>query len=95
MDTLDTYRYIVQQVLAAYADIPYAYGDVHTEVVCDRNADRYLLMTVGWDRDSWIQRDGTEQGIATEPVAAGIPKSSIVLAFHRPEIRCHTEYAVA
>jgi hypothetical protein len=68
-------------------------------------------MTVGWDRDSrvhgclvhidivdgklWIQRDGTEQGIATEPVAAGIPKSSIVLAFHRPEIRCHTEYAVA
>jgi hypothetical protein len=37
MDTLDTYRHIVQQVLAAYADIPYAYGDVHTEVVCDRN----------------------------------------------------------
>ena len=47
MGTIDTYRQTVQQVLEAYADIPYAYGDVHTEVVCDRNADRYLLMTVG------------------------------------------------
>ena len=36
MGTVDIYRQIVQQVLAAYADIPYAYGDVHTEVVCDR-----------------------------------------------------------
>jgi XisI protein len=111
MGTLDIYRQIVQKVLAAYADIPYAYGDVHTEVFCDRNADRYLLMTVGWDQDNrvhgclvhidiidgklWIQRDGTEQGIATELVAAGIPKSSIVLTFHPPEIRCHTDYAVA
>jgi hypothetical protein len=111
MDTIDTYRQIVQRVLAAYADIPYAYGDVHTEVVCDSDADRYLLMTVGWDQDKrvhgclvhidiidgklWIQRDGTEQGIATELVAAGIPKEAIVLAFHPPEIRRHTEYAVA
>jgi hypothetical protein len=111
MDTLDTYRQIVQQVLAAYADIPYAYGDIHTKVVYDRDADRYLLITVGWDQDKrvhgclvhidiidgklWIQRDGTEQGVATELVAAGIPKEAIVLAFHPPEIRRHTEYAVA
>jgi hypothetical protein len=68
-------------------------------------------MTVGWDQDKrvhgclvhidiidgkvWIQRDGTEQGIATELVTAGIPKDAIVLAFHPPEIRPHTEYAVA
>lgn len=109
--TTDTYRHIVQQVPAAYADIPYAYGDIHTQIVCDCNADRYLLMTVGWDQDTrvhgclvhidivdekrWSQRDGTEQSIATELVAAGIPKSSIVLAFHPPDIRCHTAYAVA
>jgi hypothetical protein len=101
----------VRHVLAAYAAIPYAYGDIHTGVVCDRDTDRYLLMTVGWDQDKrvhgclvhidiidgkvWIQRDGTEQGIATELVTAGIPKDAIVLAFHPPEIRPHTEYAVA
>ena len=111
MDTIETYRQIVRHVLAAYAAIPYAYGDIHTGVVCDRDADRYLLMTVGWDQDKrvhgclvhidiidgkvWIQRDGTEQGIATELVTAGIPKDAIVLAFHPPEIRLHTEYAVA
>jgi hypothetical protein len=47
--TTDIYRQIIQQVLAAYADIPYAYGDVHTEAVYDCQADRYLLMIVGWD----------------------------------------------
>jgi len=111
MGTIETYRQIVRHVLAAYAAIPYAYGDIHTEVVCDQDADRYVLMTVGWDQDKrvhgclvhidiidgkvWIQRDGTEQGIATELVTAGIPKDAIVLAFHPPEIRPHTEYAVA
>jgi hypothetical protein len=29
----------------------------------------------------WIQRSGTEDGIADELVAAGIPKSRIVLGF--------------
>jgi hypothetical protein len=111
MDTVDPYRRIVQHVMAAYAAIPYAYGDIHTEVVCDRDADRYLLIIMGWDQGKrvhgclvhidildgklWIQRDGTARGIATELVAAGIPKDAIVLAFHPPEIRPHTEYAVA
>lgn len=111
MDTLSTYRQTVRQVLAVYTDIPYAYGDICTKAVFDRDTDQYLLMTVGWNHDQrvhgclvhidiingklWIQRDGTEQGIVTELVAAGIPKEAIVLAFHPPEIRCHTEYAVA
>ena len=43
----------------------------------------------------WIQRDGTEEGIALELVAAGIPKEHIVLAFHHPSRRPDTEYAVA
>ncbi|NER33043.1 MAG: XisI protein [Oscillatoria sp. SIO1A7] len=41
----------------------------------------------------WIQRDGTEDGMATELAAAGIPKEQIVLAFHPPELRQYTEYA--
>ena len=43
----------------------------------------------------WIERDNTEDGVAPELVQAGIPKSQIVLAFRSPEVRKHTEYAVA
>ena len=47
------------------------------------------------DGKIWIQRDGTEDGIAYELEEAGVPKSDIVLAFHTEEIRPHTGYAVA
>ena len=43
----------------------------------------------------WIQRDGTEDGIAYDLEEAGIPKSDIVLAFHSESVRPHTGYAVA
>ena len=42
----------------------------------------------------WIQRDGTEDSIAYDLEAAGIPKSQIVLAFHAPDVRQYTGYAV-
>jgi hypothetical protein len=43
----------------------------------------------------WVQRDGTEDGIAYDLEAAGIPKSDIVPAFHSESVRPHTGYAVA
>jgi hypothetical protein len=43
----------------------------------------------------WIQYDGIEGGIVKELEAAGVPKSDIVLAFHEPELRKYTDYAVA
>ena len=43
----------------------------------------------------WIQRDGTEDGIAYELEEAGVPKSDIVPAFHSEGVRPHTGYAVA
>ena len=42
----------------------------------------------------WIQRDGTEDGIAYDLEAAGIPKSDIVPAFHSERVRPYTGYAV-
>ena len=42
----------------------------------------------------WIQRDGTEDGIATALEAAGVPKDHIVLAFRPLELRKYSEYAV-
>ena len=43
----------------------------------------------------WIQRDGTEHGVALELEEEGIPKSKIVLGFHEPKVRPHTGYAAA
>lgn len=47
------------------------------------------------DGKIWIQRDGTEDGVAYDLEEAGIPKSDIVLAFHSMSVRPHTGYAVA
>jgi hypothetical protein len=47
------------------------------------------------DGKIYIQRDGTEDGIAYELEAAGVPKSDIVLSFHPEDVRPHTGYAVA
>jgi hypothetical protein len=111
MDTVETYRQLIQQILGEYAQIPYAYGDIQIEPVFDRQADRYLLVILGREDDRrvhgclvhidiingkmWIQRDGTEEGIANELVRAGVPKDRIVLGFRSPAIRKHTEFAVA
>jgi XisI protein len=111
MDTLESYRHIVQHVLTEYTKVSYAYGHIEFATIFDRASDRYALMTLGWEDDKrvhgcllhidiidgklWIQRDGTEQGIADDLVQAGIAKDRIVLGFHPADVRQHTEYAVA
>jgi hypothetical protein len=47
------------------------------------------------DDKIWIQRDGTEDGIAGELEEAGIPREQIVLGFHEPRLRQYTDYAAA
>jgi len=70
-----------------------------------------LLMALGWDDAKrihgcvlhidiidgklWIQRDGTEHGIADDLEAYGVPKDRIVLGFRAPYLRQYTDYAVA
>ncbi|AFY47494.1 XisI protein [Nostoc sp. PCC 7524] len=104
------YRQIINKILQDYADFLDNEQQVQVELVLDEKRDRYLLVETGWqngyriygtllhidiiDHKLWIQHDGTEDGIANELVAAGIPKSQIVLAFKSPEIRQYTEFAV-
>jgi len=111
MNTAESDHLLIQPVLKEYARIPYSYGDTQIQTVFDRENGHYLLMLVGWDgirRDHgclvhvdmingkfWIQRDGTEHGIARELLEAGVPKERIVLAFRSPEMRRLTEFAVA
>jgi hypothetical protein len=110
MDSLSTYRLAVERVLTVYTRIPYAHGELRCEALFDREHDRYALITLGWNAGKrvhfalvhidivggkvWIEKDNTEDGVATELVEAGIPKSQIVLAFRSPEVRKDTEYAV-
>lgn len=84
---------------------------IQQELVFDREHDRYLLVETGWqgnkriygpflhidikDDKVWIQHDGTEDGIAYELEAAGIPKNRIVLGYRSLERRKLTEYAVS
>ncbi|MEZ4869687.1 MAG: XisI protein [Caldilineaceae bacterium] len=85
--------------------------DTEIEVTFDEERDHYLLLRVGWtakgrlfvptlyarlrDGKIWIENDWTSDGLATELVERGVPAEDIVLAFHPPEIREHTEFAVA
>lgn len=47
------------------------------------------------DGKIWIQRDGTEEGVAMDFVRAGVPKDKIVLGFKSEEMRKDTEFAIA
>ena len=111
MDSLVRFRGVIQRILTDYTKIPYAHGDIQFETIFDRESDRYLVVILGREKTRrvhgclihvdiidgkvWIQRDGTEEGIANELIQAGIPKDQIVLGFRSPERRRLTELAVA
>ncbi len=111
MDILERWRNIIEKILQYHARLPYRYGDVNTYVVVSRERDRYLLMHEGWENRHrvhgcivhleirqnklWIHYDGIEDSITEALVSAGIPKDHIVLAFHPPDLREYTGYAVA
>jgi len=80
-------------------------------LVFDEVHDHYFWFLMGWqgqrkyrniqvhirikNQKIYIEDDWTEEGIANELLTEGIPKSDIVLAFHDPETRKLTEFAVA
>ncbi len=108
---LDQYRRAIKRIFEEYAAIPYSHGELTCEAIFDEKHDRYLLVTSGWDKDKyiyftlahidvsngklWIRWDRTEEGIATELVALGVPKEDIVLGFKSELMRRDTEFAVA
>ena len=111
METVEEYRCLIEKILCEYAAIPYAFGEIVREVVFDRTHDRYLLMLAGWENGKrihgalihldimdgkiWIQRDGTEDGIAYELINAGVPKDRIVPGFRSEARRRDMDFAVA
>lgn len=81
------------------------------ETIFDEQHDHYMLLDLGWTNTEriqsifayvrlhnnkfWIEEDWTEDGVATNLLEAGIPKEDIVLAFHSPEMRSYSEFAMA
>jgi len=111
MDQLVDYSQIIQSILEGHTVIPFSVGEIEISVVIDAERKNFLLMVNGWhghrrihgivahlqikDGKIWIQRDGTEDGIAAELEEAGITKDQIVLGFHSAHVRVHTGYAIA
>jgi hypothetical protein len=111
MDKLNKYTSIVKEILTEDARYKPGHGDIDPVLVFDDERHSYQLMYIGWDGPRrvhssiihirlrndkiWIEYDGTEEGVATALLAAGIPKEEIVLAFHSPWKRQFTEFAVA
>lgn len=105
------YPRILRGILEEYARIKPAVGEIETELIINEQQGHYELMRSGWLNGNrvhgslihvdikggkfWIQHDGTEYGVANDLVDAGVPKEHIVLAFTPPEMRKHTDFAVA
>lgn len=84
---------------------------IETEFICDDAKGQYILLDIGWrdgkrafnpivyvriiNDKIWMEEDRTEDGITEDLLRAGVPKEDIVLAFHSPEMRPYTEFAVA
>jgi hypothetical protein len=86
-------------------------GDLETQLLFDLEHDHFQVLRVGWhgqkqvfsvvfhfdikDGKIWAQRNVSDYDIIGDIEARGVPKEDIVLAFHAPEMRPFTEYAVA
>jgi hypothetical protein len=108
METL-TYKQLIQDIIQNYANKHPQNQPIETQIVFDTQNHHYLLLYVGWegekqiygcpihvdikDNKFWIQRDFTEEGIASQLLEAGVSKENIVLGFRSPFNRQFTDFA--
>lgn len=113
MDRVNELRRIIRRIICKSPY--YVHGlkepDLETQMICDDETGRYMLLNVGWSGNErvlspvlyvtvkqgkiWIEEDWTEAGITEELLRAGVNQDEIVLAFHHPSLRPLTEFAVA
>jgi hypothetical protein len=111
MGTRLAYAEIVKTLLQEYAKVYSEDQEHALRPIFDDAQQSYLLLDTNWygreyihhtpihidiiNHKVWVQYDDTEEGVATDLLAAGIPASDIVLGFHPPELRQYTEFAAA
>ncbi len=109
MDRVNEWRALIKEIIREYAVVDPSNSDVTVETVFDDEHGHYELVHVGWEagrrvhgavihvdiRDGriWVQHDGTEEGITTRLLAAGVTPGEIVMGFHPPTQRHLTRYA--
>ncbi|MFP4299586.1 MAG: XisI protein, partial [Spirulinaceae cyanobacterium] len=87
------YQEIVQKILETHTKAC-CNKQTEVKLLFDTDRDRYQVINMGWQELTrvfgciihveikegkiWIERDGTEIGIANELVEAGVPKQDIV-----------------
>ena len=85
--------------------------DMQIRLIMDTENDHYQVLYAGWRLDKqifsvifhfdiidgkiWVQRNISDYDIIGDIENKGVPKSDIVLAFHAPQVRPFTEYAIA
>jgi hypothetical protein len=110
VDKLTRYREIARRIVEEYASQKPSVGDVDSYTMIDPDNDHYIAMQSGWvnrhrvhgafvhldiiNGKFWIQFDGTDQPVADELEAAGVPKEDIVLAEKPADVRPFTGYGV-
>jgi hypothetical protein len=103
------YSKMIQEILRRHSYNDSDSG-TEVQLIFDTENHHYQVVHLGWqeqlrvygciihvdlkDDKIWIQRDGTEIGIANELVAEGVPKHDIVLGFKAPYKRPFTEFAL-
>ncbi len=113
MEQVEPYREIIHRLLTEYRDflVQQTQTEVETEIVSDDVNGQYMVMRVGWRRETrvrralfylrlkngkiWIEEDWTKEGIALQLARAGVPHQDIVLVFTPPLMRHLTEFAAA
>ncbi|MBW4623980.1 MAG: XisI protein [Brasilonema octagenarum HA4186-MV1] len=84
---------------------------ISDRLILDEERDQYLWLRCGWDGKRrmqhiilylqiqngkiWVEEDSTNLVIVDDLLAAGIPKTDIILGFHHPSKRAFTEFAIA
>lgn len=111
MEKITHYSAILERIIADEAERVSTQSDVEVCVICDPFRHHYQLLYLGWQGINrvfsplihlrihndkvWIEQDGTEDGVATRLLAAGLSHEEIVLAFYSPQKRPFTDFAVA
>jgi len=104
------YKEIVQTILEGHAR-NHPNNQTEVKLIFDTERDHYQVINIGWqeltrifgciiyveikDGKIWIERDGTEIGVANELVEAGVPKQDIVLGFKATYKRKFTDFAAS
>ncbi|NES78196.1 MULTISPECIES: XisI protein [Okeania] len=109
MERID-YSQLIQKILTEHS-VNNGKNNTEIQLLFDTKRHHYQVLNIGWkeqkriygviihvdlrDNKIWIQRDGTEIGIANQLITAGVPKKDIVLGFYAPYKRSLTEFAVS